>query len=350
MKDTEENIVLWRDARLIIVICMVILGLVFVLGRQYYRHKKYLKEILREQKAESLHNVGKRKIPLYVSEKVKSPITVGILKPAILLPAKELDDGEREMIVRHELQHIRSGDLFLNFVAVIMISLHWYNPLAYYWIREVKVLQELRCDENVVRDMNAEQRYSYAQLILAFFKREEKNNLLVSSLSGGAKRVSERMDRIMMERKSKKKFGFMFACILVMSVFLSSLTVLAYNPPKGVADVTGTLDAEEVAYLYETGTFTEGESWEEMYVDELIIPGKNVFEGVDGTVYYYDAESEVETTATCVHQYVDGEYKQHIINGENCQMNIYEAQRCTECDDLEIGKKISTLTFSPCPH
>lgn len=348
VEGTSGEILLWHDVRFIITFIIAIVGIIIIFGRQFYRHKKYLKNVLLEQTPHSLYKVGIRKVPMYFVEQVETPITVGFLRPTILLPDTELDEEEKEIIIRHELQHIKAGDMFFNIVDVLLVSIHWFNPIVYLWVREVKVLQELRCDEKVVANMDDEQRYSYSQLILFFVNKEEKN-LLAASLSGGAKRVSERIEKIM-DNKNKKKLSIAFAIVLCMSIFCSSLTVLAYNPARSISDTTGTLSPEELVVLYETGTFSEGESWGELYIDKIIIHGKNVFEGEDGTVYYYDAEENVTSKAVCAHNYINGRYNQHIINGDGCQLNIYEAQRCTECGDLKIGKKINAVVYEICPH
>ena len=349
VEGTSGEILLWHDVRFIITFIIAIVGIIIIFGRQFYRHKKYLKNVLSEQKPHSLYKVGIRKVPMYFVEQVETPITVGFLRPIILLPDTELDEEEKEMIIRHELQHIKAGDMFFNIVAVLLVSIHWFNPVVYLWVREVKMLQELRCDEKVVANMDDEQRYSYSQLILFFINKEEKN-LLAVSLSGGAKRVSERIDRIMQKKTPSKGFALVFSLVLGISIFTSSLTVLAYNPARSISDTTGTLSPEELVVLYETGTFWAEDSWDELHINKNIVPGQNVFEGEDGTIYYYDTEIVEPLETSCIHEYIDGKYNLHIVNDGSCILNIYKAKRCVKCGDLISGEKTNRVTYSPCIH
>ncbi|HEY7387619.1 MAG TPA: TonB family protein [Bryobacteraceae bacterium] len=69
------------------------------------------------------------------------PMTFGILRPAIFLPADAADwpEERRRAVLMHELAHIRRGDTTTHLVARAALALYWWNPLAWYaWRRFVR--------------------------------------------------------------------------------------------------------------------------------------------------------------------------------------------------------------------
>lgn len=62
------------------------------------------------------------------------PMTCGILRPAVLMPAGSSQwSAERiRVVLLHELAHVRRGDLTTHLLARLALSLHWWNPLAWY--------------------------------------------------------------------------------------------------------------------------------------------------------------------------------------------------------------------------
>ena len=70
------------------------------------------------------------------------PMTAGVFRPAIFLPAEAADwSWERlRVVVAHEYAHIRRGDAAAQLLARTALCLHWFNPLA--WIAWRALLNE----------------------------------------------------------------------------------------------------------------------------------------------------------------------------------------------------------------
>ena len=67
----------------------------------------------------------KYKVIVYLSELVRSPLTVGYLKPIILLPIAALNNlstQQVEAILLHEVSHIRRYDYLVNFMISIFLN------------------------------------------------------------------------------------------------------------------------------------------------------------------------------------------------------------------------------------
>jgi TonB family protein len=80
------------------------------------------------------------------------PMTCGIFRPAVLMPAGASGwTPERVRIVLlHELAHIRRGDLATHLLARLALSLHWWNPLAWYAWRAFIKERERATDDLVL--------------------------------------------------------------------------------------------------------------------------------------------------------------------------------------------------------
>jgi TonB family protein len=91
-------------------------------------------------------------IPLLRSPEDLSPMAAGWLRPAIVLPASSGEWGEplRESVLRHEVAHIRRGDLWWSRLAQAFCAALWFHPLAWLAAREMRREAEGACDDIVL--------------------------------------------------------------------------------------------------------------------------------------------------------------------------------------------------------
>jgi WD40 repeat protein len=91
-------------------------------------------------------------VPILVSEQVQTPLTWGIRRSVILLPAALLS-GERavcESALRHEQAHIARWDWMWNLLAEIVCAFCWFQPGAW-WLRwRMRLESERACDDRVL--------------------------------------------------------------------------------------------------------------------------------------------------------------------------------------------------------
>ena len=106
-----------------------------------------------------------RRPALLVSPDATSPQLVGILRPAILLPADGLDDAELRLAIAHELHHLKRRDLWLGLVPGAVRAVFFFHPLAWLAHREYLVSRELACDAGVLELHGASPR-AYGRLLL----------------------------------------------------------------------------------------------------------------------------------------------------------------------------------------
>ena len=111
--------------------------------------------------------VGKRGgTCIYVSDAVKSPCLASLI-PAVYLTEDVLQTDEAELIVRHELTHLRHLDFLWSFCRTAAVIVYWWNPFI--WLAAIcsKRDAELACDEAVAAKLPESKRLAYARAILA---------------------------------------------------------------------------------------------------------------------------------------------------------------------------------------
>lgn len=84
------------------------------------------------------------------AERVVVPKVVGLLKPTILLPSTALTGlpiGDLELILAHELAHIRRHDLWINLLQRLAEAILFFNPAMWWLSRRVSTLREYCCDD-----------------------------------------------------------------------------------------------------------------------------------------------------------------------------------------------------------
>ncbi len=103
---------------------------------------------------------------IYVSDAVRSPCLAGLI-PAVYLTQNVLQTDEAELILRHELTHLRHLDFLWSFCRTLAVIVYWWNPFI--WLAAICSARdaELACDEAVAAGLSDAERLAYARAILA---------------------------------------------------------------------------------------------------------------------------------------------------------------------------------------
>ena len=111
--------------------------------------------------------LGKRgRTNIYVSKRIKSPCLAGLI-PAVYLTEDVLQTDSTELILRHELTHLRHLDFLWSLCRTAVVTVYWWNPFI--WLAAIcsKRDAELACDEAVAAKLPESKRLAYARAILA---------------------------------------------------------------------------------------------------------------------------------------------------------------------------------------
>ncbi len=115
----------------------------------------------------------KRKVNLWYSDKILSPITFGHFKPVILMPIaliNKLTIVETESLIIHELTHIKNNDFLMNWLLLITAHVYFFNPFIKNICTQLKWEREVQCDIQVLQ-------YNYSDIDYAnaLYKAAEQN-------------------------------------------------------------------------------------------------------------------------------------------------------------------------------
>ena len=110
----------------------------------------------------------RRRLRLRLCAAIDAPLTYGLLRPVILLPAGfDLSDREAlDCVLRHELAHVRRFDALFKAALAVTACLHWFNPLVWVMLALANRDLELACDEQALRAAARERRRAYARALL----------------------------------------------------------------------------------------------------------------------------------------------------------------------------------------
>lgn len=103
------------------------------------------------------------------SAAASGPLAFGIRRRYVAFPqdaAERYDAEERELALRHELGHHARGDLAANWVALAVLALHWFNPVAWRAFRAFRADQEIANDARVLAGLSPMRRHAYACAIV----------------------------------------------------------------------------------------------------------------------------------------------------------------------------------------
>lgn len=143
---------------------------------------------------------GLRRRPrLLISPDIRTPLLAGLLRPCLLLPsdAEGWTESEWEGALQHELAHHRRRDLWTLLVSRILTGLLWFQPLAWYGLRQLRLAAEMAADDEVVSAQHAPA--TYAETLLTLSQRWKDHPLLPGLGIARASNLEHRLTRILDE-------------------------------------------------------------------------------------------------------------------------------------------------------
>jgi beta-lactamase regulating signal transducer with metallopeptidase domain len=192
-----------------------------------------------------------------ISEDVASPVTFGLRKPVVLLPAgfPLLDAPTRDAVLAHECLHVRRHDWAFTMAEELVRTVFWFHPAIWWLLGEIQLAREQAVDRAAVEMTRA--REEYVDALLALSSAPPRLDLAPAPLFLRRRHLKQRITSLLKEpHMSKEKpipalaAGLCFlavACWLVTGVF--PLTAA----PQTVADAPGvSVDTGGAALLHRT--------------------------------------------------------------------------------------------------
>lgn len=293
----------------------------------------------------------RRSIALYQGQAQGRTMTFGFFRPVIVCD-RELGSREAELLVRHEMIHIRRLDTLWKVLAEFVTFLHWWNPVMWILYRDFERVCEWSCDETVMQDRPGEEVKAYLRLLIEEAQKGKSERASLRWRVGfgdSAKRLKERMENLM----KRRKWNRLVAGMLVMTLmFANSMTVFAYRDVihETASEDTPQESVEEMLHSDSFG-FVPEETQEFVAPDKMEFRYERQFTDEAGNIYPIPEEGSASVQWGCSHTYVWGTASYHIPNADGgCKVLEYRAERCSLCSSVILHELINEITYKVCPH
>lgn len=167
-------------------------GAVLFFGRHWLTYLRFSRDVVEDGRA--LFDAGD--IPVTASSVVSSPIALGVFGKSVVVPTDfehRYDAAEQRLAVAHELTHHDRHDVPVNFAALAVLALHWWNPVAHVAHRAFRLDQEAACDAIVLNGATPDERHAYGS---ALFKSAMGSVPLAACAMGATTTLKARLRRI----------------------------------------------------------------------------------------------------------------------------------------------------------
>ncbi|MEN0006180.1 MAG: M56 family metallopeptidase, partial [Bacteroidota bacterium] len=188
-----------------------------------------------------------RKVRFLLSERVKEPITFYFFRPVVLAPVQlftGLSTEQIEVLLLHELAHIRRHDFLVNVFQGVLEVLFFYHPVVWWLSKQLRVEREHCCDDLVMSIQQQPMLYAEALTQLQFINHPSKTKLAMSA-TGNNNVFSTRIYRLFGKydkRSSLAKISLISALLLLL---LGSQAFMLKQNEDRLAEGITLLDANE---------------------------------------------------------------------------------------------------------
>lgn len=194
------------------------------------REKKYFCKVYNKEIDFIISNIcnilGLNKVDYKFSDSITTPMVVGLFKKTIILPSDITSIENYDMVLKHEIIHIKNKDIECKFLLLFLRIVYWFNPIIYKFVEQIDEVLELRCDEIVLENQSQEYKIKYAQVLLNQIESNRKQRY-VFSMNFANKRgnIMRRFSNIVDKTKKKNVIGI--SCVTAGIIIVSSAIIFS---------------------------------------------------------------------------------------------------------------------------
>lgn len=252
-----------------------------------------------------------KNVTLVQSKLITVPVTIGNFKPIILLPLgliSGIPQNQLEIILAHELAHIKQADYLINILQSIIEVFFFFNPAVWWISKTIRKEREYSCDDLAIEACGNSITLAKA---LLFVKKSEQLEATIAmasirdnnSLMGRIKRMTNKTE--------KKQYGSVFAIIpALLFVFIfafassehlgknENLSVIGIAQPVVGASLASVGDDDRNQFSFRENNIKWKAYFEKGKLVELYKNGEKIpkeqFAKYEDLIYKRYAEFEVE--------------------------------------------------------
>ena len=316
---------------------------------KYWRSAHSIKNFIFEKEEDPENNLTYYLIP----DETYGPCTIGFFRQRIVIPESFPLHPDFVMVYKHEGAHLKNHDNLVKLLCLLVLCVHWMNPVAYLLLFLYIDTAEIVSDSAAVEGCSKEKRKDYAKLLVLEASTSDIRPVVWKNNLSGHKKDKEGKDFKTLKRRinymmKEKRKGLLQRGIMVavsaLTIIAGAGTVLAYEAmPSSDISFEDTMSDDSLdVFAYNDSEFDK--------IDFLDFSESNsIFVGDDGILIACD--ESVETYALCTHSMVNGKFYTHAPNSSGgCTVKVYTCQRCKKCGYLANKKYYNTITYAVCTH
>jgi len=163
-------------------------------------------------------------IDIAFSDEIEVPFTFGNSRPVIVIPGQlqNEDSTKINMVIRHELMHIRQRDYLVNAFGMVIRALFWFHPLVHKIFNGFKQYREISCDAMVLTDSGIS-RKSYARLLFELAPKKTFKNLSAVSMAVDSSNLKKRIQIMTNQENKPNLFKTSFYSMLATALLVAGI-------------------------------------------------------------------------------------------------------------------------------
>ena len=177
----------------------------------------------------------KNTITVYTNNLIPTPFMTGFFRTKLFMPQVDFSGQELELILRHELIHCKSNDYFFRRWIHYLCTLFWFNPAIYTITNSFLEINEMACDEAVLKNKSKDVRSRYAHLIIHIAETYLPLKCGVAFTGCTDNSLEKRIRNIMKTTATNRKL--LFLAVMAAAIFICPATAIA--AASGASDLQG---------------------------------------------------------------------------------------------------------------
>ena len=288
-----------------------------------------------------------------IPDGICGPCTIGFFRQKIVFPESfPMLHSEYDMVYKHEHSHLKNHDNLVKVLCLLVLCLHWMNPVAYLLLFLYIDTAEIVSDSAAVEGYLKERRKDYATLLVNEASTPDKNpvmwknNLFSNKKKSGKnmKILKRRIDYMMKEKKKGLLQRGIMVAVSALTIVSGAGTVLAYEPmlssDESFSDVIS--DESLDVFAYNSSEFDPLAFLDFSKSNSIFIDNNGIQLACDESLSPY---------ALCTHSMIDGTFYTHSKNSSGgCTVKVYTCKRCEKCGYLANKKYSHSITSTKCTH
>ena len=199
----------------------------------------------------------RQKIEVKYSYTIATPIICRVLKPVILLPARDYSREELDVIFVHELMHCKHKDILWKQLCAFARIVFWWNPLIQRFVYVVDSWNESYCDYAVTQVLKDKKQY-FTTVCRLGIQPFQKGTYLCAALYEDKNQLKTRIYRIKAMQDTNKKAAAQISVVMILLLVSFGSVVLITQGYHRIYMSTIMMlgDIQQEIYLKEGGAET----------------------------------------------------------------------------------------------